>query len=94
MRPRGPSLTLKIFLGTALVVIVIVAVTLAVTARSATMAADESVNRVLATAREAVATQLSSRADRLRGAARIFVTNPQPQLSDGGVEGAVTSPSP
>ena len=77
MRPRGLSLTLKIFLGTALVVIVIVGVTLAVTARFATVAADAAVDRVLGSAREAVATQLSARAASLRDAAEIFVLNPQ-----------------
>jgi serine/threonine-protein kinase len=77
VRPRGLSLTLKIFLGTALVVVVIVGVTLAVAARSATTAADESVNRVLGSAREAVSTQLAARAESMRGAAEIFVTNPQ-----------------
>ena len=77
MRPRGFSLTLKIFLGTALLVVVIVGVTLAVTARVATVAADESVNRVLTSGREAVSTQLAARASAMQRAAEIFVINPQ-----------------
>ncbi len=77
MTRRGPSLTLKIFLGTALLVVMIVAVTLLVAARSARQAADESVNRVLASAREAVNAQLAGRAASLAGAAEVFVTNPQ-----------------
>jgi HAMP domain-containing protein/predicted Ser/Thr protein kinase len=74
---RGPSLTLKIFLGTALVVVAIVAVTLIIAARSAQTAADESVNRVLASAREAVSAQLTGRAATLAGTAEAFVLNPQ-----------------
>jgi HAMP domain-containing protein len=72
---RGPSLTLKIFLGTALLVVAIVAVTLFIAARSAQTAADESVNRVLASAREAVSAQLDGRAASLAVSAEVFVTN-------------------
>ena len=76
MSSRGLSLTLKIFLGTALLVVVIVGVTLAVTARLATQAADESVNRVLTSGREAVSTQLAARSSAMQRAAEIFVINP------------------
>lgn len=77
MTRRGPSLTLKIFLGTALVVVAIVAVTLLIAARSAQTAADESVNRVLASARDAVNAQLGGRANSLAGQAEMFALNPQ-----------------
>lgn len=75
MKPRGLSLTLKIFLGTATVVLVILGVTLAITARSATAAADQSVNRVLGSAREALNAQLGGRAEGLRRAAEVFAGN-------------------
>ena len=77
MKPRGLSLTVKIFLSTALLVVMIVGVTLAVAARSASVAADESVNRVLGSAREAVNAQLAGRASSLQGAAEAFASNPQ-----------------
>jgi serine/threonine-protein kinase len=72
---RGLSLRVKIFLGTALVVVVILGVTLAVTARSATLAADASVNRVLASARDAMAAQLRGRAEGLLSSAEVFAGN-------------------
>ena len=75
MKPRGLSLTLKIFLGTATVVLVILGVTLAITARSATIAADQSVNRVLGAAREALNAQLTGRSDALLKAAEVFAGN-------------------
>lgn len=75
MKSRGLSLTVKIFLGTAAVVLVILGVTLAITARSATRAADQSVNRVLGAAREALNAQLAGRAEALVKAAEVFVGN-------------------
>ena len=75
MKPRGLSLSVKIFLGTALVVLVILGVTLAVTARSATVAADRSVNRVLGSAREALDAQLAGRASALAQTAEVFAGN-------------------
>ncbi len=75
MSSRGPSLTLKIFLGTALVVVAILGITLAVTARFAGRAADASVDRVLGSAREAVSAQLNGRAEALEKAATVFAGN-------------------
>lgn len=75
MKTRGLSLTLKIFLGTAAVVVAILAVTLAVTARSATRFADESVDRVLGSAREAVRAQLDGRAEGLLRSADVFANS-------------------
>jgi serine/threonine-protein kinase len=75
VKARGLSLGIKIFLGTALVVVAVLGVTLAVTARSATRAADDSVNRVLGAAREAALAQLNGRADALLKAAEVFAGN-------------------
>jgi HAMP domain-containing protein len=75
VQSRGLSLTVKIFLGTATVVVVILGVTLAITARSATIAADQSVNRVLGSAREALTAQLAGRSDALLKAAEVFAGN-------------------
>ncbi len=72
---RGLGLTLKIFLGTALVVIVVLGVTLAVTSRSANRAADAVVDRVLVVGREAVSVQLSGRVDALRSAVAVFASS-------------------
>src|SRR5262245_34155753 len=74
---RGFSLTLKIFLGTALVVVLVVGLVYFVTSRSANQAADASVNRTLNSAREAVAAQLTGRANSTRGRAEIFAGVPQ-----------------
>ncbi|MEX2182477.1 MAG: protein kinase [Gemmatimonadaceae bacterium] len=76
MSSRGLSLTLKVFVGTAVVVVVILGVTLAVTARSATAAADASVHRVLGSAREALNAQLSGRVEGLLNSADVFASNP------------------
>jgi HAMP domain-containing protein len=75
VQPKGLSLTLKIFLSTALVVVVIVGATLAIAARQAGRAADASVNRVLASAREAVNAQLAGGANGLLQAAGTFAEN-------------------
>jgi len=75
VKPKGLSLTVKIFLSTALVVVVIVAVTLAIAARQASRAADESVNRVLSSAREAVNAQLAGATRGLTDAAGAFAQN-------------------
>lgn len=75
VKPRGLSLSVKIFLGTATVVVVILGVTLAVTARSATLAADQSVNRVLGSARETLSAQLAGRSEALLKAAEVFAGN-------------------
>ena len=77
MTSRGPSLTLKIFLGYALVVVLLVGGTLAIASVQARRVADESVTRVLASAREAVSAQLAGRGNGMRGAAASFADNPQ-----------------
>lgn len=77
MKPRGLSLTLKIFLGTALVVVAIVGATLAITAQQARQTVDESVTRVLGSAREAVNAQLEGGAKGLLDASATFAENPQ-----------------
>ncbi len=76
MKPKGLSLTLKIFLGTALVVVVIIGVTLALATRQAERAANESVDRVLGSAREALNAQLSGDASGLLRAAEAFAEQP------------------
>ena len=70
------SLTWKIFLGTALVVALVLGATLALTTRKASETADVSVNRALQSAREQAATSLGSRAGTLRDKAAVFVNNP------------------
>jgi serine/threonine-protein kinase len=73
----GLSLTFKIFLGTALVVVVILGVTLAVTSRSANRAADEAVDRVLVSGREAISVRLRSMGASLRNSISVFASNPR-----------------
>jgi len=75
VKPKGLSLTVKIFLSTASVVVVIVGATLAIAARQASRAADESVNRVLGSAREAINAQLAGGATGLVEAAGAFAEN-------------------
>lgn len=75
MASRGLSLSLKIFLGTSFVVIVVMGATLAITARSAQTAADASVGRVLNSAREAVTAQLAGRAEGMERSAEVFAGN-------------------
>ncbi len=70
------SLTWKIFLGTALVVTVVLSVTLALTAVEATRTADASVDNALRAAREQASQSLSARTRALRGGAEVFVQNP------------------
>jgi len=77
VKPRGLSLTLKIFLGTALVVVAIVGATLAITAQQARRTVDESVTRVLGSAREAVNAQLEGGAKGLLEASATFAENAQ-----------------
>ena len=76
MKPKGLSLTVKIFLSTAAVVVVTVGVTLAIAAQQASRAADESVNRVLGSAREAINAQLAGSAAGFVEAANTFAENP------------------
>jgi serine/threonine-protein kinase len=76
VKPKGLSLTVKIFLSTAAVVVVTVGVTLAVAAQQASRAADESVNRVLGSAREAINAQLAGAAAGFAEAATAFAENP------------------
>ncbi len=76
MKPKGLSLTVKIFLSTAAVVVVTVGVTLAIAAQQASRAADESVNRVLGSAREAINAQLAGAAAGFAEAATAFADNP------------------
>jgi eukaryotic-like serine/threonine-protein kinase len=73
---RGFSLTTKIFFGTAAVVAAVLGATLAVTARSANTAAEATVTKALADAREQVNTQLDERRSALTGQAEVFVKNP------------------
>ena len=73
---RRLSLTWKIFLGTALVVTVVLGATLAVTALEANRAADASVNRALRSARAQASQLLAARSRALRGGAEVFVQNP------------------
>lgn len=75
MASRGLSLSVKIFLGTSFVVVVVMGATLAITARSAQTAADASVGRVLNSAREAVTAQLAGRAEAMERAAEVFAGN-------------------
>jgi serine/threonine-protein kinase len=72
---RGLSLSVKIFLGISLVVLGVLGATLAVTARSARVAAEASVARVGAAAREALNAQLAGRSEALLTAARTFTEN-------------------
>jgi len=76
VKPKGLSLTVKIFLSTAAVVVVTVGVTLAIAAQQAGRAADESVNRVLGSAREAINAQLAGTAAGFAEAAATFAENP------------------
>ena len=75
MKPKSLSLTVKIFLSTATVVVVIIGVTLAIAAQQASRAADESVNRVLGSARAAINAQLAGGAAGLTEAAVAFAEN-------------------
>ncbi|MBW7933931.1 MAG: protein kinase [Gemmatimonadaceae bacterium] len=72
---RG-SLTWKIFASTAAVVTVVLAATLAITAYSASRAADASVDRSLRNTRAQALQLLASRARALQGGAEVFVQNP------------------
>lgn len=74
---RARGLALTIFLATALVVVVVIGGTLLVTARTARVAAEASVARVLGSAREAVIARLDGDGSSLRRAAGIFTANPQ-----------------
>src|SRR5690606_17778090 len=69
-------LTLKIFLGTALVVVAILGVTLFVTSRSANRAADEAVDRVLAAGREGISVRLRANGASLAKSLGVFASNP------------------
>ena len=75
MKTNGLSLTVKIFLSTALVVVGIVLATLGLAAREASRAADASVDRVLGAAREAVNAQLQGALRGLTEAAQGFAGN-------------------
>ncbi len=75
MKPKGLSLTIKIFLSTAFVVVAIIGATLFIAQRQAAQAADVSVNRVLGSAREAVNAQLSGATAGLLDATRAFAGN-------------------
>ena len=70
------SLTTKIFLGTAFVVAAVLGTMLAVTAQSAGKAAETTVQKALADAREQINTQLGERRSALAGQAEVFVQNP------------------
>jgi len=71
-RARGLSLSVKVFLGTAAVVVVVLGATLFFTARSAGVVAEQSVERVLASARESMTAQIGGRAEGLSRATELF----------------------
>ncbi len=73
---RGLGLTLKIFLGTALVVVAILGMTLAVTSRSANRAADAAVDRVLVAGREGISVRLRANGASLANSLGVFASNP------------------
>lgn len=75
MATRGLSLSVKIFVGITLVVIVVLGTTLAITARSARVAAEASVARVAVSAREALNAQIAGRSEGLLKSARTFTEN-------------------
>jgi len=72
---RTLSLSLKIFIGISVVVIVVLGATLAITARSARTAAGASVGRVAVAAREALSAQISGRSEALLKSAATFTEN-------------------
>jgi HAMP domain-containing protein/predicted Ser/Thr protein kinase len=72
---RTLSLSLKIFIGISVVVIVVLGATLAITARSARTAAEASVGRVAIAAREALNAQISGRSEALLKSAAAFTEN-------------------
>lgn len=75
MAQRSLSLSVKIFIGISVVVLVVLGATLAITARSARMAAEASVGRVAEAAREALNVQLSGRSQSLVRASQTFTEN-------------------
>lgn len=75
MSKRGLTLSVKIFIGISVVVVVVLGTTLAITARSARIAAEASVARVGSSAREAVDAQLAGRSQGLLNAAATFTEN-------------------
>ncbi len=75
MASRSLSLSVKIFLGTSAVVVIALVATLAIAAREANVAASASVDRVVASAREAVNAQLAGRAEALVKGAEVFAGN-------------------
>lgn len=75
MAQRSLSLSVKIFIGISVVVIVVLGATLAITARSARVAAEASVGRVAVAAREALNAQLQGRSEGLVGQAQTFTEN-------------------
>lgn len=75
MSQRGLTLSVKIFIGISVVVVVVLGATLAITARSARTAAEASVARVGVSAREAVDAQLAGRSQGLLNAAYTFTEN-------------------
>jgi len=72
---RGLSLSVKIFIGISVVVLVVLGATLAITARSARTAAEASVARVGASAQLALDAQIGGRFKGLIGSARTFTNN-------------------
>ncbi len=77
MAKRGLSLSVKIFVGISIVVVLVLGATLAITARSARVAAEASVARVGASAREALTAQLAGRSEGLLRGLRAFNENSQ-----------------
>lgn len=75
MAQRGLTLSVKIFIGISVVVLVVLGTTLAITARSARIAAEASVARVGASAQEAIDAQLAGRSRGMLNGARTFTTN-------------------
>ena len=75
MTSRGLTLSVKIFIGISVVVLVVLGATLAITARSARIAAEASVARVGSSARIALDAQLAGRFEGLVKSARTFTGN-------------------
>lgn len=75
MAKRSLSLSVKIFIGISVVVILVLGATLVITARSARVAAEASVGRVAVAAREALAVQLGGRSRELVGKSQTFTEN-------------------
>ena len=73
---RSSSLTARVFLGTALIVAVVIAAAFAITSASVRRASDTSARRSLEQSADLVAQFLAGRSRSLAGGARVFVQGP------------------